>query len=59
MNALLELQKELYKLVDRLNGLIDNKQDRLLVIQLYPGCHAVIGRYGNTLTYEPEQTLII
>ena len=51
--------KELYKLVDELNKLIDNKADRLLVIRLCPGCHAGVGRYGDTATYEPMDTLII
>ena len=52
-------RKELYKLVDHLNGLIDNTVDRLLVLQLCGGCHAAVGRYGNMTSYEPEQTLII
>jgi CRISPR-associated protein Cas2 len=51
--------KELHKLVDQLTGLIDNKQDRLLVLHLCGGCHATIGRYGVTTAYEPEHTLII
>jgi CRISPR-associated protein Cas2 len=51
--------KELQKLVDQLNNLIDNAADRLLVLQLCGGCHANAGRYGNTMSYEPEQTLII
>ena len=52
-------RKDLQKLVDHLNGLIDNKVDRVLVLQLCGGCHAAAGRYGNTTSYEPGQTLII
>jgi len=51
--------KDLYKLVDHLNGLIDNAADRVLVVPLCGGCHAAVGRYGNMTSYEPEQTLII
>lgn len=51
--------KDLHKLVDHLNGLIDNAVDRLLVLQLCGGCHAGAVRYGNMMRYEPEQTLII
>jgi CRISPR-associated protein Cas2 len=52
-------RKELYELVDHLNGLIDNAVDRILVVQLCGGCHATVGRYGDMTSYEPEQTLII
>lgn len=52
-------RKDLHKLVDRLNGLIDNSVDRLLVLPLCGGCHAEAGRYGNTTSYEAEQTIII
>ena len=51
--------KELYKLVDQLTDLIDNTEDRLLVVQLCGGCHTSVGRYGKTTSYSPEQTLII
>jgi CRISPR-associated protein Cas2 len=51
--------KELHKLVDQMNSLLDNKLDRLLVIRLCPGCHAGIARYGANSSYEPEHTLII
>jgi CRISPR-associated protein Cas2 len=51
--------KDLQKLVDQLAGLIDNTGDRLLVMQLCPGCHSGLGRYGMTASYTPEQTLII
>jgi hypothetical protein len=46
-------------LVDHLTGVIDNAEDRLLVVQLCGGCHASVGRYGNSTSYSPEQTLII
>jgi CRISPR-associated protein Cas2 len=52
-------RKDLHKLVDHLNSLIDNTADRLLVLQLCGGCHASVGRYGNMTSYQPEQTLII
>ena len=51
--------KDLQKLVDHLQRLIDNKADRLLVLQLCGGCHATAGHYGNMTSYEPGQTLII
>ena len=51
--------KELHKLVDHLTGVIDNAEDRLLVVQLCGGCHASVGRYGNSTSYSPEHTLII
>ena len=51
--------KDLQKLIDRLQSLIDNKVDRLLVLQLCSACHASVGRYGNMTSYEPGQTLII
>jgi CRISPR-associated protein Cas2 len=51
--------KELQKLVDHLTGLIDNTEDRLLVMQLCGGCYTSVGRYGNATSYSPEQTLII
>ncbi|HXH13101.1 MAG TPA: CRISPR-associated endonuclease Cas2 [Alphaproteobacteria bacterium] len=51
--------KDLHKLVDDLNDLIDNKVDRLLVLPLCSGCQAGAGRYGNTTSYEPEHTIII
>ena len=51
--------KELYDLVDDLNGLMDNKHARLLVIRLCAGCHTGVGRYGSTGKYSPEETLII
>jgi CRISPR-associated protein Cas2 len=51
--------KDLYKLVDHLTGLIDNTEDRLLVMQLCGGCLHSMGRYGNMTSYSPEETLII
>jgi hypothetical protein len=39
--------------------IIDNTEDRLLVVQLYGGCQRSIGCYGNMTSYSPEQTLII
>ena len=51
--------KELHKLVDHLTGLIDNAEDRLLVMQLCGGCQRSVGRYGNMTSYSPEETLII
>lgn len=52
-------RKELYKLVDDLNGIIDNSADRLFILPLCEGCHAAMGCYGNMTSYEPEPTLII
>jgi CRISPR-associated protein Cas2 len=51
--------KDLHKLVDHLTGLIDNTEDRLLVMQLCGGCVRSMGRYGNMTSYSPEETLII
>ena len=51
--------KDLHKLVDHLTGLIDNTEDRLLVMQLCGGCRRSVGRYGNMTSYSPEETLII
>jgi CRISPR-associated protein Cas2 len=56
---LLITRKDLHKLVDQLNSLLDNSRDRLFVLPLCDGCGAAAGRYGNTTRYEPEQTLII
>jgi CRISPR-associated protein Cas2 len=51
--------KDLHKLVDHLTGLIDNTEDRLLVMRLCGGCQRSVGRYGNMTSYSPEETLII
>ncbi len=51
--------KDLYNLVDDMKGLMDNEHDRLLVIRMCAGCHTVVGRYGSTGKYSPEETLII
>ena len=51
--------KDLHKLVDHLLGLIDNREDRILVMQFCAGCQRSMGRYGNMTSYSPEQTLII
>jgi CRISPR-associated protein Cas2 len=51
--------KDLHKLVDHLTGLIDNTEDRLLIMRLCGGCLSSMGRYGNMDSYSPKQTLII
>ncbi|MGH8070596.1 MAG: CRISPR-associated endonuclease Cas2 [Candidatus Entotheonellia bacterium] len=52
-------RKDLHKLIDHLSGLIDNRTDRLLLLELCGGCHAAARCFGNMTSYEPEQTLII
>jgi CRISPR-associated protein Cas2 len=51
--------KELHKLVDHLTGLIDNTEDRLLIMQFCGGCQRSVRRYGNMTSYSPKETLII
>ncbi len=51
--------KALHRLIDRLQGILHNREDRLLVMHLCGACHSSLGRYGDTGQYTPPDTMII